>query len=139
MKQGYYYHMARASTAISAFFRYPANKINAVKYHISKLQPRHHSNLWSIIYLGICLMIISSYGDMPSIIWSGAHLFFTESGPYIFFDFSVHCTYTCLLITSIMDAIRESYHLRSPQKLIIRFVTKIIVIYQNWCFYRKIC
>lgn len=31
------YQTESASTAISAFFKYPANSINAMKYHVSKL------------------------------------------------------------------------------------------------------
>lgn len=31
------YHTDKASTETSAFFKYPANRIRAIKYHVSKL------------------------------------------------------------------------------------------------------
>lgn len=39
------YQTDKASTETSAFFKYPAKRIKAMKYHISKLHPPTHKKM----------------------------------------------------------------------------------------------
>lgn len=39
-------HIESASTATSAFFRYPAKSTNAIKYHVSKLHQVFNKHIY---------------------------------------------------------------------------------------------